>query len=179
MQVKNKVQLITYPDGLGGDLDGLERTLDEHFAGLFQGGIHVLPPFPSSADRGFAPLTYDEIDPRFGSWDDVRRLSERYDVMLDMIVNHVSRRSPYFSDFVARGLESEWAELFITLDKVWTDGRPVQADVDKIFLRRRSSGRLSARWIPPTRSTWIGGRPVSGPSSRACWIGSPPTESSW
>lgn len=136
MQVKNKVQLITYPDGLGGDLQSLDRTLDEHFPGLFQGGMHILPPFPSTGDRGFAPLTYDEIDPRFGSWDDVRRLSERYDVVLDMIVNHVSSHSPSFRDFLAKGRASEWADLFITLDKVWPDGLPVQADVDKIFLRR-------------------------------------------
>jgi sucrose phosphorylase len=136
MQVKNKVQLITYPDGLGGNLRSLDQVLEECFPGLFPGGIHILPPFPSSGDRGFAPLTYDRIDPRFGSWDDIRRLSERYDVMLDMIVNHVSSRSPYFQDFLARGRDSAWADLFITLDKVWPDGVPVQEDVDRIFLRR-------------------------------------------
>ncbi len=136
MQVKSKVQLITYPDGLGGDLKSLSRVLDEHFGGLFPGGVHILPPFPSSGDRGFAPLTYDEIDPRFGTWDDIRKLSDRYDVVLDMMVNHVSSRSPYFRDFLARGHSSEWADLFITLDKVWPDGVPVPADVDRIFLRR-------------------------------------------
>ena len=136
MQVKNKVQLVTYPDGLGGDLASLGRTLDEHFPGLFEGGIHILPPFPSSGDRGFAPLTYDRIDRRFGSWGDIRRLSERYDIMLDMMVNHVSSRSPCFRDFLAKGRASEWADLFITLDKIWPDGVPVQADVEKVFLRR-------------------------------------------
>ena len=136
MQVKNKVQLVTYPDGLGGDLQTLGRTLDEHFPGLFQGGIHILPPFPSSGDRGFAPLTYDEIDPRFGSWGDIRGLSERHDIMLDMMVNHISSRSVYFRDFLAKGRASEWADLFITLDKIWPAGLPIQADVDKVFLRR-------------------------------------------
>ena len=136
MEVKNKVQLITYPDGLGGDLASLESVLDEHFADLFPGGIHILPPFPSSADRGFSPLTYDEIDPRLGSWAEIRRLAQRHVLMLDMMVNHVSSRSPYFRDFLARGRASEWADLFITLDKVWAGGAPVQADLDKIFLRR-------------------------------------------
>jgi sucrose phosphorylase len=136
MPVRNKVQLITYPDGLGGSLESLGRTLDERFPGLFQGGIHILPPFPSSADRGFAPLTYDAIDPRFGSWEDVSRLAERYDLMLDMVANHISWRSPNFQDFLAKGVDSEWADLFITLDKVWPDGLPAEADVDRIFLRR-------------------------------------------
>ncbi len=48
MTVKNKVQLITYPDSLGGDLEALNRVLLEFFPDLFQGGVHILPPFPSS-----------------------------------------------------------------------------------------------------------------------------------
>jgi len=136
VQVKNKVQLITYPDGLGGNLATLDRVLETHFAGMFPGGIHILPPFPSSGDRGFSPLAYDEIDPRFGTWADIRRLAERYDIALDLMVNHVSSHSPYFRDFVDRGRDSEWADLFIPLEKIWPDGTPVQADLDRIFLRR-------------------------------------------
>jgi len=135
MQVKNEAQLITYPDSLGGDLASLGGVLDASFAGLFA-GIHILPPFPSSGDRGFSPRTYDEIDPRFGSWADIRRLSERFDIELDMIVNHVSRESAYFTDFLRHGRKSQWADLFIQLDKIWPNGVPVQADVDRLFLRR-------------------------------------------
>ena len=51
-------QLITYPDSLDGDLAGLDAVLDGPLAGLFPGGVHLLPPFPSSGDRGFAPITY-------------------------------------------------------------------------------------------------------------------------
>ena len=55
MGVKNQVQLITYPDSLGGDLKSLQMVLEKYFPGLFAGGIHILPPYPSSGDRGFAP----------------------------------------------------------------------------------------------------------------------------
>ena len=51
MRVKNQVQLITYPDSLGGDLRSLNHVLDTYFPGLFTGGVHILPPFPSSGDR--------------------------------------------------------------------------------------------------------------------------------
>jgi sucrose phosphorylase len=149
MQVKNKVQLITYPDSLGGDLPNLAVVLDEHFAGCFEGGIHILPPFPSSGDRGFAPLTYDEIDPRFGTWQDVQRLGESHGVMLDLMVNHTSSRSPYFVDFLERGRDSEWADLFITLDKVWPDGVPLEADVARIFLRRSRPWSTFSVGTPP------------------------------
>ena len=60
MSVKNKVQLITYPDSLGGNLKNLAFILDNYFADIFQGGIHILPPYPSSGDRGFAPITRSE-----------------------------------------------------------------------------------------------------------------------
>ena len=136
MTVKNKVQLITYPDSLGGSLKGLQQALSQYFPDLFQGGIHILPPFPSSGDRGFAPLTYLEVDPAFGSWDDIRRLGERYDILLDLMVNHISSRSPFFVDFLRYGRNSEWADLFITLDKYWPGGIPSQHDIDRMFLRR-------------------------------------------
>jgi len=136
MTVKNKVQLITYPDSLGGDLKTLNSVLLKYFSDIFKGGIHILPPFPSSGDRGFAPLTYLEIEPTFGSFDDIRSIGENFDVLLDLMVNHISKKSIYFQDFLKNGRKSEYADLFITLDKVWKDGNPVKGDVSKMFLRR-------------------------------------------
>ena len=149
MELLNKVQLITYPDSLGGDIGMLARVLDEDLAGLFPGGVHVLPPFPSSGDRGFAPLTYDEIDPRFGSWQDMRRVGERAPVMLDLMVNHLSARSAQFRDYLARGAVSPWADLFVTLDKVWPEGQPDPADLDRIFLRRERPWSTYPVGAPP------------------------------
>ena len=128
-------QLLTYPDSLGGDLRALAALLDGPLDGLFE-GVHILPPFPSSGDRGFAPLTYQEIDPQFGTWADIERIGQRRDVLLDLMVNHVSRASPQFQDFLRRGRRSQHADLFITLDKVWPDGNPPVDDVARIFLRK-------------------------------------------
>ena len=136
MPVKNQVQLITYPDSLGGDLKALNQVLLKYFSDTFKGGVHILPPFPSSGDRGFAPLTYLEIEPNFGTWADIRAIGENFDVLVDLMVNHISRQSEYFQDFLKKGRESAYADFFITLDKLWEDGKPVQEDVDKMFLRR-------------------------------------------
>ena len=149
MEVANRVQLITYPDSLGGDLATLASVLDEEFPGLFCGGVHLLPPFPSSGDRGFAPTTYDEIEPRFGSWADVRALGERGPLLIDLMVNHISARSPQFADFLARGRASAWADLFIGLDKVWP-GEPDPADLARIFLRRERPWSMFPVGDPPT-----------------------------
>jgi sucrose phosphorylase len=155
MPIRNQVQLITYPDSLGGDLKSLHHVLETRFSDLFQGGIHILPPFPSSGDRGFAPLTHMEIDPSFGEWADLRAIGEDHDLVLDLIVNHTSARSSCFQDFLLHGRESQYADLFITLDKIWPDGNPPPGDVDRIFLRRhepfstftiRESGKLERVW---------------------------------
>jgi sucrose phosphorylase len=136
MSVKNQVQLITYPDSLGGDLQALNQVLNKYFSDIFKGGVHILPPFPSSGDRGFAPLTYLEIEPSFGNWEDIKNIGENFDVLVDLMVNHISRKSEYFQDFLKKGRKSEYADLFITLDKYWENGNPVQEDIDKMFLRR-------------------------------------------
>ena len=137
MAVKNQVQLVTYPDSLGGNLKTLNEVLLKYFADIAKGGVHILPPFPSSGDRGFAPLTYLEIDPKFGTWEDIRRIGENFDIVLDLMVNHISRQSPYFRDFLKNGRSAEYADLFLTLDKLWPDGKPNGADIAKIFLRRK------------------------------------------
>jgi sucrose phosphorylase len=155
MVVKNQVQLISYPDSLGGDLNKLQEVLEMYFPGLFKGGIHILPPFPSSGDRGFAPLTYLEIEPEFGDWEDLRRIGERHDLLLDLMVNHISAKSTYFQDFLRRGRASQYADLFLTADKVWPDGNPPPQDLEKIFLRRpepfsdftmEATGRVEKVW---------------------------------
>ncbi|MCB2306937.1 sucrose phosphorylase [Clostridium estertheticum] len=155
MTVKNQVQLITYPDSLGGDLKTLNNVLLKYFSDIFKGGIHILPPFPSSGDRGFAPLTYLEIESTFGSWEDIRNIGENFDILLDLMVNHISKQSTYFQDFLKNGCDSEYADLFITLDKVWNDGNPVEQDVSKMFLRRKEpfssftiekTGRIEKVW---------------------------------
>jgi sucrose 6(F)-phosphate phosphorylase len=134
--IKNKVQLITYPDSLGGNLKSLNHVLLKYFQGIFEGGIHILPPFPSSGDRGFAPLTYLDIEPAFGTWQDIRDIGQNFDVMLDLMVNHISKQSPWFQDFLKKGRNSEYAALFLTPDKIWSDGKPKPEDMEKVFLRR-------------------------------------------
>ena len=88
------VQLIAYADRFGGSLTGLHEILDGPLEGLFA-GVHVLlffTPF-DGADASFDPVDHAEVDPRLGSWDDVRDLAGEYAVMVDLIVNHVSANS--------------------------------------------------------------------------------------
>jgi sucrose phosphorylase len=104
--------------------------------------VHVLPPFPSSGDRGFAPITYERIEPAFGTWSDVEDLARTHAVLLDVMVNHISRHSPEFQALLRDGLRTATADLFITPAKIWPSGDPPAADIARLFLRR-SAGPFS------------------------------------
>jgi len=126
---RENVQLIAYADRFGGSLPGLHEILDGPLAGLFA-GVHVLPFFTpyDGADAGFDPVDHCEVDPRLGSWDDVRALAGDYALMVDLIVNHVSAGSAEFRDVVARGDDSPYAGMFLTMSDVYADG----ADEDEL-----------------------------------------------
>jgi sucrose phosphorylase len=124
MSLSNAVQLIAYADRFGGDLPGLTRLLrSPELAGAF-GGVHVLPFFTpfDGADAGFDPVDHTAVDPRLGTWDDVRDLARTHDVVVDLIVNHVSADSAAFQDVRARGDASPWAPMFLTMASVFPDG---------------------------------------------------------
>jgi sucrose phosphorylase len=121
--VRNQVQLITYVDRLAGTFQDLRALLAGPLAGLF-GGVHVLPFFDpiDGADAGFDPIDHREVDPRLGSWNDVEAIGAVAPVMADLIVNHVSARSPQFRDVLANGDGSPFAEMFLTMSRVFPDG---------------------------------------------------------
>ncbi len=119
--IPNKTMLITYPDSLGGDLKQLRHVLDDVVPGAV-GSIHILPFFPSSDDRGFAPTTYDRVDPAFGDWCDIEALAQDHPIMCDMMVNHISRRSDEFQDYMKHGKDSPYAPMFMDFDKVFEGG---------------------------------------------------------
>jgi sucrose phosphorylase len=122
--MKNEVQLIAYADRLsGGGFAALDALLRGPLRGLF-GGVHVLPFFVpiDGADAGFDPVDHTRVDARLGGWDDVAALAGNADVMADLIVNHVSRDSPQFRDYAARGDASAYAGMFLTRERVFPGG---------------------------------------------------------
>ena len=80
MQLKNEIMLITYADSMGNSLKDLHKVLNQYYANAV-GGVHILPFFPSSADRGFAPMCYDRVDPNFGTFADVEAIGKDYYLM--------------------------------------------------------------------------------------------------
>lgn len=135
MSIRNEIMLITYADSMGKNLEELGSLLEGHFKGIV-GGVHILPFFPSSADRGFAPMTYEEVDEAFGTWENTINLSKNFYLMYDFMINHISRKSKYYKDFSENRDNSSYADMFIRYKDFWPMGEPTQEDVDLIYKRK-------------------------------------------
>lgn len=147
--MKNKIMLITYADSMGHDLKELKNVLDRYFSGAV-GGVHILPFFPSSGDRGFAPMDYTKVDTAFGTWEDVEDLSEDYYLMFDYMINHISAQSPYYKDFLEKKDSSQYRDLFIRYKDFWENGEPTAAEVDAIYKRKPRAPYADAEFADGT-----------------------------
>jgi sucrose phosphorylase len=91
----------------------LKRFADQHLAGTID-TIHILPFFPYSSDDGFSVIDYRAVDPNLGSWDDIKELGHGFKLMFDLVLNHVSRKSEWFKDYVAN--VAPFRDFFIAVD---------------------------------------------------------------
>ena len=148
-KLENKVMLITYADSMGNNLKDLRNILDHYFKNAVC-GIHILPFFPSSGDRGFAPMDYTIVDKTFGDWADVEKLSENYYLMFDYMINHISAKSGYYQDFLEKKDESEYNDLFIRYKDFWENGEPTEKEVDAIYKRKPRAPYVDANFSDGT-----------------------------
>ena len=99
--LENKCMLITYSDSMGHNLMDLERVLSTYFKDAV-GGVHILPFFPSSGDRGFAPMDYTPGGSCVRGMGRCGKLADKYYLMFDYMINHISAQSEYYKDFLEK-----------------------------------------------------------------------------
>ena len=94
--------LISYADTIRNNseppLKSLKDFLDDHIEGI--NSIHILPFMPSSSDYGFSVIDYYSIDPKNGSWKELRDISNRFNLMMDIVLNHSSIQSGWFNNYI-------------------------------------------------------------------------------
>jgi len=62
--------------------------------------VHILPFFPYSSDDGFSVIDYSSVNQALGGWDDVQAIAEDFSLMVDLVINHCSARSAWFTQFI-------------------------------------------------------------------------------
>jgi glycosidase len=106
------------PTSLGGFFGGTLRGVLEQLPYLAELGVTCLwlsPVFPSPTHHGYDATDYTGIEPRLGTLDDMHTLIDAAHacgmrVVLDFVVNHVSREHPAFQAALARqdAPEKDW-----------------------------------------------------------------------
>jgi sucrose phosphorylase len=113
----NNVLLITYGDSVyqadEKPLQTLSHFLDTYLRDTIT-GVHILPFFPYSSDDGFSVIDYRVVRPDLGDWEDIQRISSQFNLMVDLVINHVSSQSAWFQQFKAD--EKPGCDYFIAVD---------------------------------------------------------------
>ncbi len=95
--------LITYADGVykKGEttLVTLRELLSKYFGSLSK-VVHILPFLKSTSDGGFAVSSHKSLEEKFGSWEDLKSISNKHYLMADLVLNHVSSSHPWVQQFI-------------------------------------------------------------------------------
>ncbi len=77
--------------------------------------IHILPFYPYSSDDGFSVIDYKKVNPALGDWKDIEDIGQKFDLMFDLVANHISSESIWFKEYL-RG-NPKYDDYFIDIDK--------------------------------------------------------------
>lgn len=131
----DNILLITYGDSIQDPQDAVPLTSLSRFLEKFLQdtvtGVHLLPFFPFSSDDGFAVIDYLAVNPALGTWAEVAKIANQFDLMVDLVMNHVSSQSLWFQQF--RAGESPGCHYFVEV--------PPETDVTDV-VRPRSTPLL-------------------------------------
>ena len=138
------VMFNAYPDSIGRNFSDTICVLRKpEFKDAFS-LFYILPTiFHSDLDRGFSIINYDInkelVDPL-----DLDKLNDLgIQIKFDLVLNHLSVRSPQFVDLLQNGNDSPYKDFFIDWDEFWkghgTMGEeghivPDKEYLDKLFM---------------------------------------------
>jgi sucrose phosphorylase len=144
---QNNVLLITYGDSICAEgekpLVTLLRFLRSHLKDVVT-GVHILPFSPYSSDDGFAVIDYCQVKPELGDWDDVSAIAEEFNLMVDLVVNHVSSQHVWFKQF--KQGKKPGCDYFIEVDPA--------TDVSQVVRPRSAPLLAPVETINGTKHVW-------------------------
>ncbi|APF18629.1 alpha amylase catalytic region [Caldithrix abyssi DSM 13497] len=132
--------LITYGDLIKTPNQKPLRTLSqlsETYLRNVINTLHILPFFPSSSDRGFAVMDFEEVDPNLGTWDDILELKKDFKLMFDGVFNHVSSKSRWFQEFLNQN--PQFLDFFV----VFSTKQQLSPDQLRLIVRPRTTPILT------------------------------------
>ncbi|MET0076275.1 MAG: glycosidase [Candidatus Thiodiazotropha lotti] len=152
----NGVMFNAYPDSIGFKLSDTIKLLKQPELQNAFSLFYILPTFfQSDLDRGFSINRY-ELNGELVSEQDLQTLKEMNIVLkFDLVLNHLSVRSPQFLDILEKGYHSSYRDFFIDWNRFWEgegemgeDGYiiPNEAHLNKLFMRKPELPILMVRF---------------------------------
>jgi len=141
------ILLITYGDNVHTEDEPPLKTLHDFANSHLKDTInciHILPFFPYSSDDGFSVIDFRQVNPELGDWDHIKAIAKDFKLMADLVINHVSRESLWFYDYV--GNIEPACNYFIEL--------PAETDVSKVTRPRNSPLLVPVNTHRGTRHLW-------------------------
>lgn len=160
----NGVMFNAYPDSIGRHLaDTVQMLKRPEFTDVFS-LFYILPTiFHSDLDRGFSIIDYD-INEELVSPQDLDELNELgIQIKFDLVINHLSVRSPQFIDLLQHGSKSPYRDFFIDWNEFWKGNGtmgddcyvvPDKEHLDKLFMRKPGLPILILRFPDGTLKTY-------------------------
>ena len=127
---------ITFTDNLHGDLRGIIDHMD-YIRDLGIDVIYMTPVFKSDSSHKYDTIDYYQIDPSFGTAEDLRELVQKahqygMKVVLDAVFNHTGRDFFAFKDILENKEKSKYLDWYF-IDKFPLDNESGQAPNFKCF----------------------------------------------
>lgn len=127
---------ITFTDNLHGDIRGIIDHLD-YIRDLGIDVIYLTPIFKSDSSHKYDTIDYYQIDPSFGTAEDLRELVQKahqygMKVVLDAVFNHTGRDFFAFKDILENKEKSKYLDWYF-IDKFPLDNESGQAPNFKCF----------------------------------------------
>ena len=144
---QNTALVISYGDSI---IDARKKSLkvfrsffNKHLSNYFN-SVHFLPFYPSSSDSGFAVKDHYKIEPRLGSWSDIRNFSKRTTIMADLVINHASSRGLWFANFLKN--KSPGKNYFFTVNNKFNVSKVVRPREHRLLKKIKLFNKNQYLW---------------------------------
>lgn len=141
------VVLITYADNFWESQEKPLVTLNKFLKSYLVDTIflmHLLPFYPYSSDDGFSVIDYKKVNPVFGSWEDIKNISNNFDLIFDAVVNHISSKSLWFREYLK--VNPRYDSYFIAFDTNVDTSSVVRARAHPLLTKFRRKGEEVYLW---------------------------------
>ncbi|MBV69389.1 MAG: alpha-amylase [Pelagibacterales bacterium] len=139
--------LVTYADTIiennKSSFFVLNKFLKKYIKNIFS-TIHILPFFPSSSDGGFSVIDFFLVDKKHGSWNDIKKMSADYKIMVDVVLNHGSKKSKWFKNFLNN--KGEGKNFYLNFDKNINVSNVVRARSHKLLQKVSTENGFKYVW---------------------------------